>query len=183
MKITVIGTGYVGLVSGTCLAEVGNDVLCLDVDANKIAILQGRRHPHLRARPGGHGQAQRGCGPPALHHRCRSRRASRRDPVHRRWHAAGRRRLRRPAIRGRCCTQHRQTHDRIQAGGGQIHRAGRHRRQGACGVAGRAGRACAPSWNSASPPTRNFSRKARRWRISCARTASSSAPTTSTPRS
>ncbi len=39
MKITVIGTGYVGLVSGTCLAEVGNDVLCLDVDASKIAIL------------------------------------------------------------------------------------------------------------------------------------------------
>ncbi len=39
MKITVIGTGYVGLVSGTCLAEVGNDVLCLDVDAAKIRIL------------------------------------------------------------------------------------------------------------------------------------------------
>ncbi len=40
MKITVIGTGYVGLVTGTCLAEVGNDVLCLDLDANKIRILQ-----------------------------------------------------------------------------------------------------------------------------------------------
>jgi UDPglucose 6-dehydrogenase len=39
MKITVIGTGYVGLVSGTCLADVGNDVLCLDLDANKIRIL------------------------------------------------------------------------------------------------------------------------------------------------
>lgn len=39
MKITVIGTGYVGLVSGACLADVGNDVLCLDVDANKIRIL------------------------------------------------------------------------------------------------------------------------------------------------
>jgi len=39
MKITVIGTGYVGLVSGVCLAEVGNDVLCFDVDANKIRIL------------------------------------------------------------------------------------------------------------------------------------------------
>ena len=39
MKITVIGTGYVGLVTGACLAEVGNDVLCLDLDANKIAIL------------------------------------------------------------------------------------------------------------------------------------------------
>ena len=39
MKITMIGTGYVGLVTGTCLAEVGNDVLCLDVDALKIEIL------------------------------------------------------------------------------------------------------------------------------------------------
>lgn len=39
MKITVIGTGYVGLVSGACLAEVGNEVLCLDIDAAKIKIL------------------------------------------------------------------------------------------------------------------------------------------------
>jgi len=39
MKITVVGTGYVGLVSGTCLAEMGNEVLCLDLDARKIAIL------------------------------------------------------------------------------------------------------------------------------------------------
>jgi len=40
MKITVIGTGYVGLVSGTCLAEVGNDVLCLDLDPAKIKTLE-----------------------------------------------------------------------------------------------------------------------------------------------
>ncbi|PRC92535.1 UDP-glucose dehydrogenase family protein [Solimicrobium silvestre] len=39
MKITIIGTGYVGLVTGACLAELGNDVLCLDLDANKVAIL------------------------------------------------------------------------------------------------------------------------------------------------
>jgi UDPglucose 6-dehydrogenase len=39
MKITMIGTGYVGLVSGACFAEVGNDVLCYDVDARKIGIL------------------------------------------------------------------------------------------------------------------------------------------------
>ena len=40
MKITVIGTGYVGLVTGTCLAEVGNEVLCLDVDPTKIETLK-----------------------------------------------------------------------------------------------------------------------------------------------
>ncbi|QHE85942.1 UDP-glucose dehydrogenase family protein [Hydrogenophaga sp. BPS33] len=40
MKITVVGTGYVGLVSGACLAEVGNDVLCLDVNPDKIRILE-----------------------------------------------------------------------------------------------------------------------------------------------
>jgi len=39
LKITVVGTGYVGLVSGACLAEVGNDVLCLDLDQKKIKIL------------------------------------------------------------------------------------------------------------------------------------------------
>ncbi len=39
MKITVVGTGYVGLVSGACLAEVGNDVVCLDLDARKIDLL------------------------------------------------------------------------------------------------------------------------------------------------
>ena len=40
MKVTVIGTGYVGLVSGACLAEVGNDVLCMDMDPEKIRILR-----------------------------------------------------------------------------------------------------------------------------------------------
>ena len=40
MKITVFGSGYVGLVTGTCLAEVGNDVLCMDVDVGKIEKLQ-----------------------------------------------------------------------------------------------------------------------------------------------
>jgi len=39
MKITIIGTGYVGLVTGACLAELGNDVFCLDVDPRKIDML------------------------------------------------------------------------------------------------------------------------------------------------
>ncbi|MFZ9899808.1 MAG: 2-dehydropantoate 2-reductase N-terminal domain-containing protein, partial [Gemmatimonadaceae bacterium] len=36
MNVTVVGTGYVGLVVGACLAETGNDVVCADVDAGKI---------------------------------------------------------------------------------------------------------------------------------------------------
>ncbi len=51
MKISVIGTGYVGLVTGTCLAETGNDVLCVDIDANKVKQMQQGEvpiyEPHL----------------------------------------------------------------------------------------------------------------------------------------
>ncbi len=45
MKITVFGTGYVGLVQGSVLAEVGHDVLCVDVDAAKIEGLKAGRIP------------------------------------------------------------------------------------------------------------------------------------------
>src|SRR5262245_31025919 len=45
MKLAVIGTGYVGLVSGTCLAENGNDVVGIDKDAAKIATLLSGKLP------------------------------------------------------------------------------------------------------------------------------------------
>ena len=45
MKICVAGTGYVGLVAGTCFAETGNDVICMDVDEEKIAGLQKGKLP------------------------------------------------------------------------------------------------------------------------------------------
>jgi len=41
MKLTIIGTGYVGLVTGTCFAEVGHQVICADNDAAKVKLLQG----------------------------------------------------------------------------------------------------------------------------------------------
>lgn len=41
MKITIIGTGYVGLVTGTCFAEVGHRVVCVDSDAEKVKLLKG----------------------------------------------------------------------------------------------------------------------------------------------
>lgn len=51
MKISVIGTGYVGLVTGTCLAETGNEVLCIDIDENKVKQMQQGEvpiyEPHL----------------------------------------------------------------------------------------------------------------------------------------
>ena len=44
MNITVIGSGYVGLVSGTCFAEVGNRVTCVDIDPIKIEKLNQGNH-------------------------------------------------------------------------------------------------------------------------------------------
>ncbi len=45
MKVTIIGTGYVGLVTGACLADMGNHVFCLDVDAAKIKALNAGKIP------------------------------------------------------------------------------------------------------------------------------------------
>lgn len=45
MRLTIFGSGYVGLVTGACFADVGNDVLCVDVDANKVAALQAGEVP------------------------------------------------------------------------------------------------------------------------------------------
>jgi len=45
MKITMVGTGYVGLVTGACFADTGNEVLCLDLDARKIGMLREGRIP------------------------------------------------------------------------------------------------------------------------------------------
>lgn len=45
MRIAIVGTGYVGLVTGTCFAETGNDVICVDCDENKVRRLQDGKCP------------------------------------------------------------------------------------------------------------------------------------------
>jgi len=45
MRLVMVGTGYVGLVTGTCFAQMGNSVTCVDIDENKIAKLQGGQIP------------------------------------------------------------------------------------------------------------------------------------------
>ena len=45
MKITIVGTGYVGLITGTCFANAGNDVTCLDIDPKKVKTLQNGEAP------------------------------------------------------------------------------------------------------------------------------------------
>ena len=45
MKLCMIGTGYVGLVSGVCFSDLGNDVICVDKDINKINLLKKGKVP------------------------------------------------------------------------------------------------------------------------------------------
>ena len=53
MDIVVVGTGYVGIVTGTCLAESGNRVICIDIDKDKIAMMERGKvpiyEPHLES--------------------------------------------------------------------------------------------------------------------------------------
>ena len=143
MRVAMIGTGYVGLVSGACFADFGHHVTCVDKDAGKIAALAARRDADLRARPRRPGRRQRaapaGCrfttdleGPVR-----RGRRG-----VHRGRHAvAPRRRPCRPVLRLRRGARDRRRARRLHRGRHQIDRAGRHRRRGRAhhprGAAGR----------------------------------------------
>lgn len=45
MRISVAGTGYVGLVAGVCFAEKGHDVICVDVDKKKVELMESGKSP------------------------------------------------------------------------------------------------------------------------------------------
>jgi len=49
MNIAIVGTGYVGLVTAACLAEKGHDVTCVDIDRDKVAMLQDGKSPIFEA--------------------------------------------------------------------------------------------------------------------------------------
>ena len=50
MKVSIVGTGYVGLVTGACLAECGHDVICVDVDPRKVEMINSARRADSRER-------------------------------------------------------------------------------------------------------------------------------------
>ena len=85
MKIGVVGTGYVGLVVGACLAENGNTVVCVDIDEAKVDALRGGEIPIYE--PGLDEMIPRNVarGAPALHHRPAPRPSQRATSSSSRW--------------------------------------------------------------------------------------------------
>ena len=129
MRVTIFGSGYVGLVTGACLAETGNHVLCVDIDAGKIERLKRGRDSDLRARSRGARQARR-----ATPAGCEFTTDVAAGVAHglfqfiARRHAAGRGRLRRSAARARRRALDRRALDRLPDRRRQVDGAGRHGR-------------------------------------------------------
>ena len=126
MNICMVGTGYVGLVTGACLADFGMNVICVDKDEAKIAALQRGRHPDLRAGPRRARRARTSASrAPALHDRPEGRHRERARDLHRRRHAAEARRLARPDVRPPGRRGDRRAHERLQGRRHEVDRADR----------------------------------------------------------
>lgn len=108
MQLAVIGTGYVGLVAGTCFAENGHRVVCIDKDENKIRVLNDGGVPIYEPGLAELIARQREARAPVVHDRP-ARRASTEGGrhLHRRRHAGERGRQRRPHARARRGARHR----------------------------------------------------------------------------
>ena len=89
MKITIYGAGYVGLVSGSCLADVGNEVLCVDVNAERVAALNEGEIPIFEPGLSGVIKRNRREWSLAFHDRCRRSGGARRVAIRGGGHAAG----------------------------------------------------------------------------------------------
>ena len=99
MRVTIFGSGYVGLVTGACLADAGNHVLCVDIDEAKIERLKRGEMPIHE--PGLEPMVKRWCRsrPAPIHDGRQGRRRARFVSVHLRRHAAGRGRFGRSQVR------------------------------------------------------------------------------------
>ena len=163
MRIAMIGSGYVGLVSGACFAQFGHDVACVDKEADKIARAAPGRDSDLRARARSNGRRQRARRPPCLRHRPQSGGGQCRRRVHRRGHAdPARRRPCRSELRLCRRRRNRPGDPRLYGRSHQVDRAGRHGpRSGAHRPRGATGRRVRRLLQS-----RNSCAKARRSRIS-----------------
>ena len=100
MRIAIIGAGYVGLVSGACLADFGYEVVCVDTDEHKIAALRAGRVPIYEPGLSELVLANQAARSSVLHDKPQGGGARRQGDLHRRRNAvAGRGRIRRHALR------------------------------------------------------------------------------------
>ena len=156
MKVTIFGTGYVGLVTGACLAEMGNHVLCVDIDADKVACLERGEIPIYEPGLEPIVRSNRAGRAAALHHRRRGRPSRMRECI---FIAVGTppdedgsADLQVRAGRG---AHHRSASGSAYCGGQQVDRAGGHGRPRARGHAAERLPRAARRSNSTSCPTPN----------------------------